>query len=82
MNFKILETSPKFADVLVFRDIDSGGNHVVKILAIGTVDEGEDEFIEEEVRFDSPELAKRYVADFTVESAESFCVENDILYET
>jgi len=37
MNFKIIETSEKLPDVLLFRDRDENGKEIVNILAIGTL---------------------------------------------
>jgi len=80
MNFKIIKTSEELPDVLLFRDRDENGKEIVNILAIGTLEDLPDMFLESQVLFDSGELAKRYIQDFSRTSAETWCIENVISY--
>jgi len=80
MNFKIIETSEKLPDVLLFRDRDENGKEIVNILAIGTLEDLPDMFLESKVLFDSGDLAKRYIQDFSKKSAETWCNDNVISY--
>lgn len=81
MNFKIIETSHSYPDVLIVRDRDDNGKEMVNILAIGILEDLPDMFMESQVIFDSAELAKLYIKDFSEKSAELWCAKNKITYQ-
>ena len=81
MNFKIIETSQNYLDVLLVRDRNENGKEMVNILAIGILEDLPDMFLESQVVFDSADLAKSYIKDFTQKTAEIWCKENKIKYE-
>lgn len=81
MNFKIIETEHDLPDVLLFRDRDEGNKEIVNILAIGILEDLPDMFLESQVIFDSANMAKSFIKDFTQKSAETWCKKNKISYE-
>lgn len=81
MNFKIIETSVLMPDVLLYRDREESGKEEVKIMAIGIVGSDEDMFAIETVQFDTCEMAKRYINDFSQKSAELWCQKENITYQ-
>lgn len=80
MNFKIIETEPRFPDILLHRDRDESGKEIVKILAIGTMENSDDMFAGEEITFESKESAQRFIVDFSSISAAKWCINQDIKY--
>jgi len=81
MNFKIIETEHDLPDVLLFRDRYENGEEIVNILAIGVIEDCDDMFAESQVIFDSSDLAKSFIRDFTQKSAINWCVQNKISYD-
>jgi hypothetical protein len=79
-NFKIVETGSKYPDVLLYRERDGDGNEYVKILSIGIIDGTDDIFCGEECNFEHPDLAKSFITDFSVKSAEEFCKRHKVMY--
>lgn len=80
MNYKIIETNHECPDVLVFRDRDQQGNELVRILAVGIIDNEKDMFAADMVVFPDSETARAYIIDFTVKSAEMWCKKEGISY--
>lgn len=80
MDFKIINTESTYPDVLLYRYRKSNGKEIVRILAIGTIEEVENMFACEKVTFSNPDLAKNFISDFTVSSANEFCKRNKIYY--
>lgn len=80
MNFKIIETSTQFPDVLLYRDSDENGNQNVKILAIGKIGEDEDMFAVEQIDFENSGSAISFIRDYSKTSAEKWCQNKDIKY--
>jgi hypothetical protein len=78
MNHRIINTDVEFPDVLLFRTTGDNGEILVTILAYGTVDESEDQSVEENVVFDTVDSAKNFISDYSLESANSWCVANEI----
>lgn len=78
MNFKIITANKTRPEVLLFRGIDDNSDPMVRILCIGLKNNGNDFFEEEDVVFRNIESAKRFVSDYSVESADLFCKRNGI----
>lgn len=80
MNFKIIQTPAPLPDVLAYRDITKDGEQVVKILAIGTMGDNDDYFVEEIIKFPNGDAARWFIVDFSEAYAKSFCERNGIKY--
>ncbi len=79
LNFKIIETSDKYPDILLHRDRDEN-NEFVEIKAIGTSNNIDDYFITEKITFETKLSAMRFIYDFSVSSAEQWCNYYEIKY--
>ena len=80
MNYKIIETSEKYPNVLLHRDRDGNGTEFVYISAIGKIENEEDMFASECVEFENNKTAQSFINDYSKESAEEWCEENEIYY--
>lgn len=80
MNFKIIETGHSIPDVLLYRDRDADGVEIVNILAIGTLENSDNMFASEQIKFESPDSAQRFIADYSVMSAAKWCEKEGITY--
>jgi len=80
LQFRIIETSASYPDVLLHRDRDENGKETVQIKAIGIIEGQEDMFAEESITFNSYHSACRFIEDFTQKSAEDFCKREGISY--
>jgi len=80
MNYKIIETSEKYPNVLLYRDRDENGTEFVYISAIGKIENEEDMFAFECVEFENNKTAQSFINDYSKESAEEWCEENEIYY--
>lgn len=80
MHFKIIETGTNLPDVLLFRDVDDDGQESVKIMAVGVVDEYDDQIIVEKVEFTNRWSAISFIKDFSLPSANNWCEKNKIKY--
>jgi len=80
MNYKIIETGYELPDVLLHRDRNDDGEEIVQIKAIGFYDGADNMFCIEDITFNSECSAQRFIKDFTLESAESWCTDNQIKY--
>lgn len=79
-HFRIIGTDHKKPDVLIYRSRNEEGGESVIIRAIGIIDGKENMFAEEEVRFDTFELACRFISDFSVKTANDWCEKEGITY--
>lgn len=79
MNHKIIETSFDLPDVLLHRDRNDG-EEIVQIKAIGFYDGSDNMFCIEDITFSNERSAQRFIKDFTLASAESWCNDNKIKY--
>ena len=77
MNYRIIETTFKFPDILLHRDIDSDGEFV-KIFAIGIMEGEENMYAIEKVRFERYETASTFIDDFSNRAAEQWCTTQGI----
>lgn len=73
---KIIETATTFPDVHV-RISDTCGE--VEMYACGSID-GITNIITELVSFDNLKSACRFIKDFSVQSANDWCLQNEIIY--
>lgn len=80
MNFKIIKTKETYPDVLLHRDYSNEGNELVRIMAIGTVDNDEDMMVTEDVTFETSALPAKFITDFSQQSAERWCGEQGISF--
>jgi hypothetical protein len=80
MNFKIVETASQYPDVLVYRERTDDDEETVVVVAFGDNEELEDLQEYAVVEFPNAAMAKNYVKDFTVASAENFCETYNLLY--
>lgn len=80
MNFKTLNPGPKYPDVLVTRDKDENGFEIVKLIAFGKQDGESDMICSENIKFESMEMAKSFVEDFSEESAARWCKKERLKY--
>ena len=78
MNYKLIENLHNRPNVLVHRELNEQGFDVVKVTAIGKIDDTNDMFAMEEAVFDTPEMAKSFVRDYSTTSAEGFCDRNGL----
>lgn len=79
MDFKILKTSSKYPDVLIYRTRDEDGNEQVFIHSFGTnAEKTQDEMNNEVIEFQSPIVAQNFIKDFSINSAEEWCKEQAI----
>ena len=78
MNFKIIQTSGTYPDVLLTRDRED--NETVKIIAFGKIREDEDQMVETVIDFPEAEYAKAFINCFSIELAEVFCETHEIKY--
>lgn len=74
---KIIETDPKYPDVLL-RITDTSGE--VEMYACGSID-GITNIITELVNFENLKSACRYIKDFSVKSANEWCEQYEITYD-
>jgi hypothetical protein len=82
MNYKIVVTESEYPDVLLYRDRDDQGNEIVTIQAVGTSgedQENDDYFAIETVEFSDYKTAQSFIRDFSGQSAEEWCVSQNIL---
>jgi len=77
-NFKIINTSPKYPDILLYRDRDEDGGEIVEIKTIGIIDGEDDMFACETVNFQSSLLACSFINDFSKKSADDWCESENI----
>lgn len=80
MHFKIVETSHEFPDVLLHRDRDDNGQEMVKILAVGKIDEDENMFAIENIDFEASDSAMSFIKDYSKTSAEKWCQKHGVYY--
>lgn len=83
MNYKIVETESMYPDVLIYREKreDDPEKNWVVIVAIGRIDDEDDMEVYEVVEFLTIQTAKNYIKDFSVESANQFCEQNNLKYQ-
>lgn len=83
MNYKIVETESMYPDVLIYREKreDDPEKNWVIIVAIGRVDNDDDAEVYEVVEFLTRQMARNYIRDFSVESANEFCKQNNLQYQ-
>lgn len=74
---RIIETTPKYPDVLLCITETSGE---VEIYACGEIN-GKTEIISELVTFEGIDSACRYIKDMSVESANKWCLGYEITYD-
>lgn len=79
MNFKIIDTDSDFPDVLLYLDDLDGKDNVI-IQAVGDTPEEPDILKFERIDFPDRQMCRRFIADYTVESANAFCRERDLYY--
>lgn len=79
MNFKIIKTGLEYPDVLVTRDRDDDGE-IVKIIAIGTINDDLDQIIETIIEFPQFEFSKAFIENFNTKLAKAFCDQHNIKY--
>jgi hypothetical protein len=81
-NYKIVETSSKFPDVLLYRDRNEHGDESVVIFAIGenTIETNTDYFTSEVVNFDTIETAQSFITHFNSDQASEWCKRQNINY--
>jgi hypothetical protein len=80
MNYKIVETDCDFPDVLLYRDRGDKGVEQVVVRATGFIDDDGDQMITEVIEFPTSESAINFIVDYSVKSANAFCVANNIKY--
>jgi hypothetical protein len=73
MNYKIIETDSKYPDVLLYRYRDENGIEMVKIMAIGIIDDAENMFAIEEIEFERVASCQQFINDYSLASAEIWC---------
>lgn len=78
MNYVILQTKVNLPDVLLYRDRDEEGKEIVIIKAIGS-GEIDDYFAIEEIAFQSVLSAQNFINDFSVDSANKWCEDQNII---
>lgn len=78
-HFKIIETAAQYPDVLIYRDREDE-TEIVKIMAIGIIDEVENLFADESILFESYETACIFIENFTEEAANAWCKKEEIKY--
>ena len=86
MNFKIIGTSGEFPDVLVraYKETNDGEDEFfVEISAVGSRGHGEqnsDHLFYSNAAFDGWNAARRFIRDFSLQSAEEWCIEHGASY--
>lgn len=80
LNFKIIETSPNFPDVLLYRDRGNDDREYVEILAVGTIDGESNMFARDEMSFGNALLASAFIRCFDKKAAEEWCELEGITY--
>lgn len=81
MKFKIIETCSDYPNVLLYRDRDAEGIESVNILAVGAMEGSDNMFATEYISFgDSYNSAENFIRDYSLKSAEDFCINNGITY--
>jgi hypothetical protein len=79
MNFKIIETSEKYPNLLLYRDRDENCNELVFLITIGKIDGESDMFASEYIEFGNSKTAKCFINDFSKKSADKWCELNTVL---
>lgn len=80
MNFKIVETSHEYPDVLLRRERDENGIEYVVIEAIGYFEQMEDMFVSEVIEFESSFSCELFIRDYSEKSADKWCQLNGVFY--
>lgn len=81
MNFKIIETSNNWPDVLIYRDRSDSGAEQVKITTFGTTDGNDtDMHCEETIEFKTSLSAIQFVKDYSKDSADAWCKSEGITF--
>jgi len=79
MEFKTIELKNPLPDVLLFRDTDDDGNQIVTIQCYGYNKDSDEEIAFELVRFHNADACRRFIRDFSEESATEYAEEFDLV---
>lgn len=80
MNYRIMNTSHPYPDVLLYRKRDENGSELVIIVAVGVIDKLDDMFASEEILFENSNSSYNFITDYSVESANNWCKLQKIKY--
>ena len=81
MNFKIFETATELPDVLLYIDQTDDFQDCVIIHAIGDTTTEAEQIVWEKIVFPDRQMCRNFIRDYSVDSANSFCIEHDLLYQ-
>jgi len=79
-HFRIIETGSDYPDVLLHRDRNEDGQELVKILAVGKMENKKNMFSVEEIVCKDYHTACCFITDFSKKSAEDWCKKHGVEY--